>query len=83
MLPKIIQDSIDELRLMCYSDKRSENDENRSPFLEKNRNRVREIGKAINREHGFRAMVLVHDQMPLHDQRELEVAWDGIGDWQC
>lgn len=67
---------------MCSNDPRHWGDENRSPFLEKNELRVREIGEALNKVYGFSGMVFVCEQLPFPDQRELEVAWHGIGDWR-
>lgn len=80
--PNLITQSLAELLQMCRNDPRRWDDVSRSPFLEKNKQRVREIGEALNQAHGFSGMVYVAEQMPPHDQRELEVAWNGIGDWE-
>lgn len=81
--PNLIAQSLTELLQMSSDDTRRWDDENRSPFLEKNKLRVREIGEALNEAHGFSGMVYVAEQLPLHDQRELECCWDGIGHWKC
>jgi hypothetical protein len=79
----LIAQSLAELLQMCRDDPRDWSCEDRSPFLETNKKRVREIGEALNEVYGFSGMIFVCEQMPVHDQRELEVAWDEIGDWQC
>lgn len=81
--PNLLAQSLAELLQMCRNDPRYWDDVNRSPFLEKNQQRVREIGKALNEAHGFSGMIFVCEQLPHHDQRELEVAWHRIGDWEC
>ncbi len=70
-----------QLMLMSLTDDRLPHDDYRSPFLEKNREKVRELGESLNKIGGFPLMVKMCESMPLWDQRELECAWHGIGDW--
>ncbi len=54
----------------------------RSPFLGVNRDLTRELGAKLNEIGGtalmFRVATLIHKR----DQRELDLAWDSIGDWK-
>ncbi len=69
----------EELLKMCFDDERTGVD--RSPFLETNRKRVRELGERLNEIGGFPLMLLVCESILLNDQRELECAWNSIGEW--
>lgn len=57
--------------------------ENRAVYLGANKPRAREIGERLNEISGFGLMNWVALQVPAHDRRELDYAWDGIGDWLC
>lgn len=70
-----------ELLNMSYADTRLPSDENRAPFSGTNRARVRGLGERLNQLGGLSLMVSVCESMPKCDQRELECAWDGIGEW--
>ncbi len=72
-----------ELLLMSFADTRSHGDPERAAFLGETRQRTREIGQQLNRLGGWNLMSWVADKIPKYDQRELEVAWDGIGKWRC
>jgi hypothetical protein len=54
----------------------------REVYLGTNRPRVREIGERLNKAGGYNLMLWAAKQIPLHDQRELECAWHGIGQWE-
>ena len=62
--------------------------ESASLFLTANREEAEKIGRGIHDLGGFRLMQRAHDY--LRDDfltslacRELEYAWDGIGEWLC
>jgi hypothetical protein len=59
--------------------------ETASRFLTKGRKRTVQIGEDLNRLGGMTLMLEAHGQVQNHlghiPARELEVAWDGIGDW--
>lgn len=73
---------IAELLTMTLTDTRDRDDENRAPFLENNRARVRELGQRLHNLGGFQMMQRAWSQVPRYDQRELECCWDGVGDWR-
>ena len=73
---------ISELLAMVAADQRDRDDENRSPFLESNRARVKELGQRLHELGGFQMMQRAWAQIPKYDQVELTVAWDKIGDWR-
>jgi hypothetical protein len=54
-------------------------------YLRSGRAEAERIGSEIYDAHGFDGMVRVHDFMcrilPRGGPRELEMAWDGIGEW--
>lgn len=52
-------------------------------YLGENKPRVREIGVHLYQLGGEDLMFSVADQIPKYDQRELEFAWDGIGQWRA
>jgi hypothetical protein len=58
-----------------------------SKFLTEGKERVRKVGKDVYDRFGHHGMVAVHDViqglLPDGAARELEFAWDGIGDWKC
>ncbi len=68
---------------MCASDLRAPNNPKRSPFLEQNKERVRQLGEQLDRIGGYPLMLTVCQALPVYDASELELAWDGIGVWQC
>lgn len=81
-LPEQEEKLLNELQAMCEKDKRGECD--RSPFLEHNEARVREIGEELLKSGGTALMERVALRLENSgDQRELEYAWDGIGDWKA
>jgi hypothetical protein len=41
------------------------------------------IGEELDRIGGFDLMQAVASEIPYIDHRELEYAWDGIGEWLC
>jgi len=53
----------------------------RSPYIE-NEEKTRAIGETLNKLGGFQAMLWAQERVPLTDQRELEICWDGIGEWE-
>ena len=58
---------------------------NNHTFLEVNKEASREIGRRINASHGFSGMVYVCDSVKpfgVGANRELEFAWDSIGEWR-
>lgn len=61
-------------------------DDTCSLFLTEGREAVRSVGEDINRQYGFHGMVAVHDCisdiLPTGAARELEFAWEGIGEWK-
>ncbi|GJD22906.1 hypothetical protein RIVM261_078620 [Rivularia sp. IAM M-261] len=69
-LKKMSQDCLEEI----YSS-------NRMVYLGLNRKRVIQIGEELNDIGGLRLMILVARQIPNYDQRQLEFAWSGIGQW--
>lgn len=71
-----------ELLAMVVSDQRDRDDENRSPFLESNRAKTRELGQQLWQLGGIHLMQRAWGKIPRHDQRELEHCWDGIGEWR-
>ena len=76
------QEIISELLAMTQADDRDQGDENRSPFLEFNRERVRELGERLWEMGGLPLMQKALSQMPKPDQHELDCAWDSVGDWR-
>lgn len=71
---------LEQLLLMCLT-----NDSegiSRAPFFP-HKQQVRELGHKLNCIGGHELMYWVVDRLPLEDQRELEVLWDGIGTWRC
>ncbi|MGC1395599.1 MAG: GIY-YIG nuclease family protein [Coleofasciculaceae cyanobacterium] len=56
---------------------------NRIVYLGKNQKRVKDIGERLNQIGGFHLMIIVARQIPDYDIRELEFAWDKIGDWRA
>lgn len=65
-----------------------EPDEDRaSLFLSRGRKAAREVGELVHAAHGFSGMQAVHEMiatiLPRGAARELEMAWDGIGEWRA
>ena len=75
------QDIIAELTAMTQADDRHQDDENRSPFLENNRERTKELGERLWEIGKLPLMQKALSQMPKYDQHELDCCWDGVGDW--
>lgn len=81
-LPEQEEKLLKELQAMCLEDKRGECD--RSPFLEHNEARVREIGEELLKAGGTALMERIALRIENSgDRRELEYAWDEIGDWRA
>jgi hypothetical protein len=79
----IVPDLLGELIGMGRDCRYPINHEDRDVYLgEDYKPRTREIGETLNRLGGFQLMVWVADQIPPHDHRVLEAAWDGIGEWR-
>jgi hypothetical protein len=57
--------------------------DNRSPYSGQNFEQVRSIGEKLNKLGGFDLMRLACDLVPIYDQRNLDYAWNGIGDWKA
>ncbi|WP_414553412.1 hypothetical protein [Anabaena sp. CCY 0017] len=57
--------------------------DNRSPYCGQNLEQVRSIGEKLNKLGGFDLMHLAGDLVPIYDQRNLDHAWNGIGDWKA
>lgn len=72
-----------ELQTMCDDDLRMPSDPARSPFLEQNKERVRQLGEQLNKIGGYPLMLSAYQSLPECDALELQFAWDGIGEWQC
>ena len=77
------QQIIAELLAMTQADNRNQGDENRSPFLESNRTRTKELGQHLWDIGRLLSMQRALSQMPKYDRRELDCAWDNVGDWRC
>ena len=75
------QEIIAELLRMTQDDDRDQDDENRSPFFDKNRAQTEELGEILWKIGGLALMQKALSQMPKYDQHELDCIWDGIGDW--
>lgn len=71
------------MELKNMSDNCQTSDPNRVVYLGVNKPRVREIGVHLYQLGGEDLMFSVADQIPKYDQRELEFAWDGIGQWRA
>lgn len=54
---------------------------NRKVYLGVNEKRVKQIGERLNEIGGLKLMILVARKIPEYDQRQLEFAWSGIGEW--
>lgn len=58
-----------------------------SKFLNEGRDQTRKVGEMVFERYGHPGMIAVHDVietlLPEGAARELEFAWDGIGDWKC
>ena len=76
------QEIIAELLAMTQEDTRAQDDENRSPFLESNRERTEELGQRLWDIGRLLSMQKALSQMPKYDQPELDCAWDGVGNWR-
>lgn len=76
------QTIIAELLAMTQADDRDRGDENRSPFLENNHERTKELGERLWEIGKLPSMQKALLQMPKYDQHELDCIWDGIGDWR-
>ena len=75
------QEIVAELLAMTQADTHPHGDENRSPFLEVNNTRVKELGQHLFELGGVSLMQEAFSQMPKCDQSELDCAWNKIGDW--
>ena len=73
-------------RLESYSqDNPQPDDEDRNCFLECNKEAVRRIGERLHEIGGFSEMLLAFNAVEVkykYDKRELDAAWDGVGDWR-
>lgn len=54
----------------------------RTPFLGDTREQVRRIGQDLNQWGGFELMQAICSKIPSYDQKELDWAWHGIGEWK-
>jgi hypothetical protein len=77
-----IPELLAELQAMSRDCKSSLYSEDREVYLGSNKPRVREIGKRFNKAGGYNLMLWAAKQIPVHDQRELECARHGIGQWE-
>lgn len=77
-IPKLLA----ELQEMSRNCEEAINSINREVYLGVNRPRVKEIGHILNMCGGYPLMFWVAQQIPLHDQRELDCAWHEIGKWR-
>ena len=77
-----IPELLAELQAMSRDCKSSFYSEDREVYLGSNKPRVREIGKRFNKAGGYNLMLWAAKQIPVHDQRELECVWHGIGQWE-
>jgi hypothetical protein len=68
-----------ELLELSVADKRV--GEDRDPFGEENREYTRNLGERANRAGGMETMQNMYYCMYPQDRRDLERAWNGIGDW--
>ena len=76
------QQIIAELLVMTQAYDRDQDDENRSPFLENNRERAKELGERLWEIGKLPLMQKALSQMPKPDRHELDCAWDNVGDWR-
>ncbi len=77
------QSLIKELEAMSFNNTQADN-EDRNVFLGKHKPKARTIGEKLNELGGFEAMQLAYQTFKVkyrHDKRELELVWNGIGDW--
>jgi hypothetical protein len=77
-----VPDLLAELQAMSRDCRTPLHSEDRAVYLGENKPRVREIGEKLNKLGGYNLMLWVAYQVPQHDQRELECAWHGIGEWE-
>ena len=73
---------IDELRTMSLA-QGCKMTPDRSVYLGANKCRVREIGQRLHNIGGWDSMLYAASFIPSYDHRELDWAWDGIGEWKC
>ena len=69
-----------EVFRLSLADTRHCFDLERSPFLS-NQERIRELGWKIHDLGNCFLMRRVAEMIPMYDQAELNVAWDGISEW--
>lgn len=86
--PKYMQlneatDLINELVSMSQNNLEPLDSEDRCIFLGENKTRVREIGQKLHDLGEMDLMIHAANQIIGFDQRELDYAWDGIGEWKC
>lgn len=55
----------------------------RTSFLGQHKDLAKQVGQALEEKGGLVLMSAVMEQIPELDQRLLDYAWDGIGDWMA
>ncbi len=78
-VPKLLA----ELQQMSRDCRHPINHVDRDVYLGDSKPRVRDIGERLNKAGGHQLMLWVCKQIPQHDQKLLECAWNGIGDWRA
>ena len=82
IVPKPLNCAIQELLLMSLKNKDIHPD--REVFLHPDRlDKVKSIGSLLFSIGKHSLMYQCADIVPRYDQRELDMAWDGVGDWRC
>jgi hypothetical protein len=77
-----INNLIEELKKMCTDCTEHPESENRTVFLGNNISRVKQIGNRLHLLGGYSLLLSVYNEIPRHDQLELQYAWDGVGEWE-
>lgn len=81
--PRICLEQKIIIELLKFSINDRTRGEDRSPYYGQNFERVREIGEKLNLLGGFELMRLACNLVPIYDRRNLDYAWNGIGDWKA
>jgi hypothetical protein len=51
-------------------------------FSKRNLQRTIQIGRLINKARGIEGMQFIASKIPDYDRTEINICWDGIGEWQ-
>jgi hypothetical protein len=55
----------------------------RCVYCKKNLQRTIQLGRLINKVRGKEGMLFVASKIPDYDQAEINICWDGIGEWRA